>query len=79
MEARCSASTPPIAEIAQELALVQRESDRQLRRAGVPTTLSPDITELLVTTFRELRQGKTIDGKGIEPLSAVTSIVTPAR
>ena len=31
------------------------------------------MTELLVTTFRELRQGKTTDGKGIEPLSAVLS------
>ena len=63
----------PIAEIAQELALVQRESDRHLSRAGVPVTLSEGITELLVTTFRELREGKTVDGKGIEPLSAVLS------
>jgi hypothetical protein len=36
-------------------------------------TLSPEITELLVTTFRELRQRKTTEGKGIEPLSAVLS------
>jgi len=63
----------PISEIAQELALVQRESDRILNRAGVPISLTPDITELLVTTFRELRQGQTTDGKGLEPLSAVLS------
>lgn len=31
------------------------------------------MTELLVTTFRELRQGKTVDGKGIEGLSSVLS------
>jgi MoxR-like ATPase len=66
-------TVPPIAEIGQELALVKRESDRHLKRAGVPVTLTEDITELLVTTFRELRQGQTVDGKGIEPLSAVLS------
>ncbi len=66
-------TVPPIAEIAQELALVKRESDRHLKRAGVPVTLTEEITELLVTTFRELREGKTVDGRGIEPLSAVLS------
>ena len=63
----------PISEISQEMELVQRESNRHLERAGVPVALSPEITELLVTTFRELRQGKTTDGKGIEALSAVLS------
>jgi MoxR-like ATPase len=63
----------PISEISQEMELVHRESARQLERSRVPVTLSPEITELLVTTFRELRQGKTVDGKGIEPLSAVLS------
>jgi MoxR-like ATPase len=66
-------TVPPIADISQEMELVQRESNRHLQRAGVPVTLSPEMTELLVTTFRELRQGKTTDGKGIEPLSAVLS------
>ncbi len=63
----------PISEISQEMDLVQRESTRHLELSKVPVTLSPEITELLVTTFRELRQGKTTDGKGIEPLSAVLS------
>jgi MoxR-like ATPase len=63
----------PISEISQEMDLVQRESTRHLERARVPVTLPAEITELLVTTFRELRQGKTTDGKGIEPLSAVLS------
>lgn len=66
-------TVPPIAEISQEMELVQRESNRHLERAGVPVALTPEITELLVTTFRELRQGKTTDGKGIEALSAVLS------
>ena len=63
----------PIADISQEMALVQRETNRHLERAGVPVALTPDITELLVTTFRELRVGKTIDGKGMETLSTVLS------
>ena len=40
------------------MALVQRETDRLLSRAGVPISLRPDITELLVTTFHELRAGR---------------------
>ena len=66
-------TVPPIAEITEEMALVDRESTRMLRRAGVPVAVPPDITELLVTTFRELRSGKTTDGKGMEALSAVLS------
>ncbi len=64
---------PPIADIAQEMALVQRETDRLLARASIPTALRPEMTELLVTTFHELRAGKTADGKAMEPLSAVLS------
>lgn len=63
----------PIAEISQEMELVQRETNRNLDRAGVPVTLTPDMTELLVTTFRELRLGKTAEGKGMETLSTVLS------
>jgi MoxR-like ATPase len=64
---------PPIQKRDQEMALVQRETERMLSRAGVPMTLSPDLTELLVTTFSELRSGKTEGGKTMEPLSAVLS------
>jgi MoxR-like ATPase len=63
----------PIAEIREEMALVSREANRHLARAGVPASIPDDLTEILVTTFRELRQGKTIDGKGIESPSTVLS------
>ena len=63
----------PIADIGQEMELVERETNRNLDRSQVPVTLEANLTELLVTTFRELRQGKTIDGKGIETLSTVLS------
>lgn len=64
---------PPIANIHQEMELVQRETERLLRRSGVPASLPPELTELLVTTFHELRAGKTGDGKALEPLSSVMS------
>jgi MoxR-like ATPase len=66
-------TVPVIATIADEIALVTRESSRMLQRAGVPVTVPPAIHELLVTTFRELRAGKTEDGKGMEALSTVLS------
>jgi MoxR-like ATPase len=66
-------TVPAIADIRQEIALVQRESDRMLGRANIPVALSPDKTELLVTAFHELRTSKTIDGKALEPLSTVMS------
>ncbi len=64
---------PPIADIQQEMELVQRETERLLRRSGVPVALPPDLTELLVTTFHELRAGKTAEGKALEPPSTVMS------
>ena len=66
-------TVPPIESVGEEMALVQRETDRLLRRAGVPLSLPPDLTEVLVTTFHELRQGQTVDGKALDPLSTVMS------
>lgn len=63
----------PLGDIAEEMALVQRETGRLLQQAGVALTLPPDKTELLVTVFHELRQGKTLEGKGLEPLTTVMS------
>src|SRR5262245_38272459 len=64
----------PIPRLEDEMALVQRESARLLQHAGIPLTVPPDLTEILLTTFHELRTGKTSDdGKAIEPLSSVLS------
>ena len=63
----------PISDVAQEMELVQRETNRNMERAGVPVALSAEMTELLVLTFRELRAGKTADGKALESLSTVLS------
>jgi len=63
----------PIATIREEMDLVKRETDALLARANVPVALAPDLAELLVTTFHELRAGKTADGKTLEPLGSVMS------
>lgn len=57
----------PIPNLQQEMELVQRETDQLLARAAIPVSLTPDLTEVLVTTFHELRTGKTADGKALEP------------
>ncbi len=63
----------PIQNLKQERALVQNEMQRRLDRAGIPVRFSDDATELLVTTFHELRQGKTMGGQAIEKMSTVMS------
>ena len=63
----------PIADLNREMDLVERETGKLLDRAGLPTRLNPEMTELLVTTFHELRTGKTADGKALEPLTSAMS------
>lgn len=66
-------TVPPIDNIRDEMALVQRETDKLLTRAGVPITLPPDLTEVLVTAFHELRTSKDDTGKALEPLTTPMS------
>jgi MoxR-like ATPase len=63
----------PIAQYDVELDLVRAETKRGLERSGVPTMPGDDVLELLLTTFRELRTGKTSDGKALERLSTAMS------
>jgi MoxR-like ATPase len=66
-------TVPPIERFEHEMALVQQETERLLRSAGVKATLPPDVAELLVTTFRELRSAKTAEGRALEPLTTPMS------
>jgi hypothetical protein len=66
-------TVPPIEHFDDEMALVQQETAHLLATAGVKTTLPVDVTELLVTTFRELRQAKTTEGRALEPLTTPMS------
>jgi MoxR-like ATPase len=63
----------PIADLREEMALVQRETDKLLRRAGVPASVPPEMTEVLVTTFHELRAGQTAEGNALETLTTAMS------
>jgi MoxR-like ATPase len=63
----------PIPDLKREMELVQRETNRLLEQAQVPVSLAPDLAEILVTTFHELRRGQTIEGKSLESLSTVMS------
>jgi len=63
----------PIGSIEDEMALVTREAGKMLARAAIPVSLQADVVEVLVTTFHELRHGKTGDGKALEPLSTAMS------
>lgn len=63
----------PIADVRDEMALVGRETDRLLADANVPLRLDEDLTEVLVTTFQELRSGQTAAGKAVEPLTTAMS------
>lgn len=63
----------PIADYDEELALVRTEVDRLLARDGLSVTPSPDVLDVLVTVFRELRTGIGRDGQAGERLSTVVS------
>jgi hypothetical protein len=63
----------PIADLDAELALVEREATRLLAQAGVPFAPPREVLEVLVASFRELRQGVDADGGGMERLSTVLS------
>lgn len=63
----------PIADSATEVDLVERETASLLERSGVPQAPPRDLLEILVTTFRELREGKTAEGDALERLSTAMS------
>jgi MoxR-like ATPase len=63
----------PIASLDDELALVKREATRLLQQSGVALSPPDDVLEVLVSSFRELRQGLDAEGGGMERLSTVLS------
>ncbi len=63
----------PIRDPAVELALVRKASAEALAEAGVPEPLPEDLLEVLVTAFRELREGKTEAGDAMDRPTTVMS------
>lgn len=63
----------PIADFDAELRLVEAEAAALLKRSGVGVPPRRDVLEVLVTTFRELREGRTERGDATDRLSGVMS------
>ena len=63
----------PIPDMAVEMELVRTETERLMQRSGVPSAPSADVLELLVTTFRELRNGLSQDGQAMDRLTTAMS------
>jgi MoxR-like ATPase len=63
----------PIRDYDQEFALVRAEVARLLAHDGVPVQPPDEVLEVLVTTFRELREGIGQDGAAGEKLATVVS------
>ncbi|GIJ44159.1 hypothetical protein Val02_10450 [Virgisporangium aliadipatigenens] len=63
----------PIADFDTEVSLVAQEAGALLHRSGVTAEQRRDVLEVLVTTFRELRTGRTGKGDAMERMTAVMS------
>ena len=63
----------PIADRALELELVMRQTESLLAEAEAEVTVPLDVIDLLVTTFHDLRAGRTAEGMTVERPSTVMS------
>lgn len=66
-------TVPPIADKDLEMELVRRQTEQLLLDAGVEMKYPPDTLDLLITTFQDLRQGRTEEGASVEKPSTVMS------
>ena len=60
----------PIPNLLDEIDVVSRESEKLIRLSGVEVTPTPEVVEVLVTIFHELRNGQTLDGRSTDRLAA---------
>lgn len=63
----------PIADRKQEMQLVREQTESLLKRAAIDLHLPPDVVELLVTAFHDLRSGTTEEGVVVDRPTAVMS------
>lgn len=63
----------PIADRTLELRLVSEQTEQLLRASGLEVSCPADVMELLVSTFQDLRSGRTADGVVIDKPSTVMS------
>lgn len=63
----------PISDLAAEIALVQRQARAAVERVGAPYAVDAAVLEALVTAFRDLRSGTSVEGWAVERPSTVMS------
>jgi MoxR-like ATPase len=66
-------TVPPIADAAQEVDLVRNRARAVLSESGTDGEVDSRLLQILVTTFRDLRQGRTDEGWNVERPAAVMS------
>lgn len=64
---------PPISEHDREVHLVKTQATRLLERGGVEFGVDDGVLDVLVTSFRDLREGRTSEGWSVEKPSTVMS------
>jgi MoxR-like ATPase len=63
----------PIPDLAAEIALVRRQATSALARSSTTFTVDDAVLEVLVTAFRDLRAGQSVEGWDVERPSTVMS------
>jgi len=63
----------PIAEYDREVELVSRQAQALLAESNVEMSIDEGLLDVLVTTFRDLREGRTVEGWSIEKPGTVMS------
>lgn len=64
---------PPIPDLERETALVRRQATAALARVNQPLKVDDAVLEALVTVFRDLRSGRSVEGWNVEKPSTVMS------
>src|SRR5262249_3599699 len=66
-------TVPPIADAKEEIELVRRRAKAVLGESGTEADVDARLLEILVKTFRDLREGRTDEGWNVERPAAVMS------
>lgn len=66
-------TVPPIADARQEIELVRQRTKTVLMESGTQADVDVKLLDLLVPTFRDLRDGRTAEGWSVEKPAAVMS------
>jgi MoxR-like ATPase len=66
-------TVPPIADKEFELQLVTQQASEMLQQSGAKAELPQDVLDVLVTTFLDLRNGRTDEGTAVERPQATMS------